>query len=652
MKRVRARLRNLALRRKLQLMSALTTGVALLAALVALAWYELAAARPRMVLDLASRMTLVALNLDVDLNFADRDAATRTLAALRASADIDNACLFDANRRFFARYGRGAAPSCRWTSELSTPSHRFHGDLLSMSAPVVFKQEVVGYLQVDYALAPLAQRLRQYGLVMGVVLLTLSVGSLMHAFGLRRLVTDPLLALSQLAQRVTLEQRYDLRMPVAGGDEVGRLAAAFNAMLGTVEARDAALRRSQSLLHNIVEKSTAIIYVKDLEGRFLMVNEHFRLILPPGAPDPIGHHDSELFGPEVGCAVNANDHSVLAAGMASTYEEQVPDGGGALRTYISSKFPLFDERGQAWALCGVSTDITDRKKNEDELAQYRDRLEELVAVRSAQMVEANRGLEASLATLQLAQDELVRSEKLAALGALVAGVAHELNTPIGNSLLAVSTLVDQTRQFKLASAHGVKRSALLTFVDEIGIGSDIVLRNLTRAIDLVGSFKQVAVDRTSAQRRAFNLGALMGEILLVLTPTLKHSGIQVRHEIAPEIAMDSYPGPLGQVMINLIENARIHAFEQRTDGDIWITARAVTPGWIELCVCDNGAGIAHEHVGRVYDPFFTTKLGKGGSGLGLHIVYNIVHGVLGGKIEVDSAVGNGTRFILTLPLKA
>jgi PAS domain S-box-containing protein len=643
-------LRDTALQRKLLFVSVVTAGVSLLAALLALASYDVVVARPKLVSDLAGRIELVSLKLDADLNFGDRAVATRTLAALRGTPDIQSACLFDAQHREFARYRRSGDGGCVWSGKnTAAPGYHFAGPYLTMMVPVRLERETLGYLQVEYALPPLGERLRHYGLVLAVVLLTLTVGGLLHALIVRRLVTRPLLALSSVAHRVTQEQRYDLRAQVAGRDEVGRLAEAINTMLGTIAARDAALRRSQSLLENIVEKSSAVIYIKDLEGRYMLVNERFRLTLPAGAPEPIGQDDVRLYSAGAASQLRENDREVLDSGHARAYEESVPDHTGEERTYLSEKFPLIDEQGHTWALGGVSTDITERKRGERELLQYRDRLELEVAERTGQMVEANRGLAASLETLQRAQDELVRNEKLAALGALVAGVAHELNTPIGNSLLAVSTLMDQTREFQKLSAEGLKRSTLQTFVADINGGGEIVLRNLHRAVDLVASFKQVAVDRTTSQRRVFMLAELVDEILLVLMPTFKKSGIRVRQEVHELIEMNSYPGPFGQVLINLITNALSHGFDGRGEGEVLVTGRSVEGGKVEVCVSDNGGGIAPENMSRIYDPFFTTKLGRGGSGLGLNIVYNIVYGVLDGKIDVKSELGEGTRFTMTLP---
>ncbi|MQA37691.1 ATP-binding protein [Rugamonas aquatica] len=641
---------DLALQRKLLIVSLLTALTAMLVALMVLITYDFSVVRVRLVQDLASRMDLVSLNLDVDMNFGDRRAATRTLSALRGTADIHSACLFDVRQQVFASYARSGGASCAWPEGMAPSGHRFHGDHLTMVAPVRFQHEVLGYLQVEYALQPLAERLSKYGLVLAVVLMTLLICGMLQAVGLRRLVTQPLLALSRVADQVTREERYDLRAPHFSNDEVGKLSLAFNTMLATVAARDAALRVSQSLLTNIADKSSAVIYVKDLEGRYLMVNERLRQVLPPGSPDPIGHRDADMFDEDTVKVIREGDRRALLSEHSYIYEEGVPDALGVIRTYISEKFCLRDEHGKVWAMGGISTDITDRKKSEVELIQYRDKLEELVQLRTGQMVEVNKDLAESLETLRRAQDELVRSEKLAALGSLVAGVAHELNTPIGNSLLAVSTMIDQTREFTRLTADGMKRSTLQAFVDDVASGGEIVLRNLHRAVDLVASFKQVAVDRTTSQCREFLLCDLANEILLLLMPTFKKSGITVRQDIPPTIMMKSYPGPFGQVLINLVNNGLTHAFEGRAEGEILISAIAIDAERVQVIIRDNGSGIAPENMGRIYDPFFTTKLGKGGSGLGLNIVYNIVYGVLRGKIDVESELGIGTRFVLTLPL--
>lgn len=278
----------------------------------------------------------------------------------------------------------------------------------------------------------------------------------------------------------------------------------------------------------------------------------------------------------------------------------------------------------------------------------RDRLEE----RTHALQEANAELEQSLESLKTTQDDLVRSEKLAALGALVAGVAHELNTPIGNSLLAATSLVDRARLFEQNVNEGLRRSELEAHVAEVKQAGDIMLRNLQRAVELVGSFKQVAVDRASSQARKFKLDEVVGEIGLTLWPSLRKSGATIDYDIPQGISMDSYPGALGQVLTNLVNNAVIHGFDGEPGGQIRVTARLLANDWVELSVKDNGRGIAPESISRIYDPFYTTKLGKGGSGLGLNIVYNLVHGVLDGRIAVQSELRKGTCFTVSIPLVA
>ena len=297
-------------------------------------------------------------------------------------------------------------------------------------------------------------------------------------------------------------------------------------------------------------------------------------------------------------------------------------------------------------------DVTERRRLERDLSELAATLEQRVAERTTALRHANEELATTLATLQRAQSELVRSEKLAALGSLVAGVAHELNTPIGNCMTVASTLDEQVQEFDAAIRTGVRRSTLEGFTGSARTASDILLRNLRRAAELVASFKQVAVDQTSSQRREFSLEEVVAEILLTLQPTIRKTPYKVVCEVPADIVCDSYPGPLGQALANLINNSILHGFEGRTSGLIRITAQAIAPARFQLVVADDGVGISIADQPRIFDPFFTTKLGKGGSGLGLHIVYNLVTGILGGEISVHSGAEGGTRVVIVAPLSA
>lgn len=298
-------------------------------------------------------------------------------------------------------------------------------------------------------------------------------------------------------------------------------------------------------------------------------------------------------------------------------------------------------------------DITERRRAQQEILELNTQLEARVAQRTSDLQSANFELSQTLGTLNMAKDQLVQSEKLAALGALVAGVAHELNTPIGNGLTVASSLEYRVQEFDRLMASGLKRSDLQSFIDDTRQAADILSRNLMRAGALVASFKQVAVDQTSSQRRRFSLSSVASEILITLNPAIRKSACTVSMDMQNDLRMDSYPGPLGQVLANLINNAIVHGFDGgKIPGTITLVARAEGVSQVVVQVRDAGRGIQKADLHRVFEPFFTTRLGQGGSGLGLHIAHSIVTGVLGGSIDVSSEAGSGATFTLTLPLCA
>jgi signal transduction histidine kinase len=258
-----------------------------------------------------------------------------------------------------------------------------------------------------------------------------------------------------------------------------------------------------------------------------------------------------------------------------------------------------------------------------------------------------------IAKLEQATSQLVQAEKLASLGSLVAGVAHELNTPLGNSLMVASALGGMVDSFaEQVAAGALRKQALLDFLEHCRNAAALLQRNSQRAADLIGNFKQVAVDQTSMRRRSFDLRQALDEVLSTLQPELKHTPFHLEVAVPPGIVLESYPGPIEQIVTNLLTNTLLHGFEGRTTGNIRIDAEVVAGGQVLLRYSDDGVGIAEGIAKRVFDPFFTTKLGSGGSGLGLYIVYNLTTAVLGGHIKLRSAPGQGACFELLLPLVA
>jgi len=271
----------------------------------------------------------------------------------------------------------------------------------------------------------------------------------------------------------------------------------------------------------------------------------------------------------------------------------------------------------------------------------------------AELQAAKVRAETALAELRDTQESLIEAEKLAALGSLVAGVAHEVNNPVGISLTVASSLARRSEAFEREIGEGqLRRSRLVEFVAANREASKQLVANLQRAGELVQSFKQVAVDRSQAERRVFDLADTSEQIVQSLRPGLKKAQVQLTLSVPPGIALDGYPGPYGQVLTNLCLNAATHAFGETRPGNVSITARTLGTDQVEITVSDDGVGMTDEVQRHAFDPFFTTRRGQGGTGLGLHIVYNIVTRRLGGRITLLSHQGLGTTFRITLPLVA
>jgi len=268
-----------------------------------------------------------------------------------------------------------------------------------------------------------------------------------------------------------------------------------------------------------------------------------------------------------------------------------------------------------------------------------------------QLSRRNQELTTTLDQLRDTQGELVRQEKLASLGGLVAGIAHEINTPLGICITATTHVQGEVLEWrKWHDAGTFDTTRVDVMLDDLGVAMHILDNNLRRGAELVRSFKQVAVDQSSGQRRLFDLAEYLDEILLSLKPKLKHAPCSVGMECRSGIWMDSFPGALSQVVTNLIMNALVHAFDGRPDGAIRIHGE-LDGETVVLCVSDNGCGMTTTDLKQFFDPFFTTKRGSGGTGLGAHIVFNQVTNVLCGTIRVTSSPGEGLRVVMRIPRK-
>ncbi len=582
----------------------------------------------------------------------DRGVASELVDAVMRNPDVVSVTVTDEFQDVFVRKHNDALPP---------------GTTLSDQRDIIYNGTRVGRLTVEMTSQRIEREMRQDLLRFGLALvLQMALAFLVIWPLFNRRVLKPLLELREDARRLA---RGELALPLSPQrkDEMGELAHALDTMRTDLAALMAEReQKTQALQLELAERERTEEALRVSQTKFKAIFD----------ASPVSMSVSRV-GDDIQ-TMDVNSAWVRVFGL----DREVAIGSNGARTGIWKDVAqreegnrILQERGEltgyrAWMLHGVTRaemlcelsgrmvvlggervlimafdDITAKHRYEENILQLNATLEHRVQERTQE-------LSATLAQLTAAQGELVRAEKMSALGSLVAGIAHELNTPIGNSLTVASTLQDHANSFSNGMAQGLTRSRLEEFVGNTRQGAGILMRGLQHAAELVSSFKQVAVDQTSLNRRSFDLQATVSEILLTLGPTIRKSNHQVECDIAEGIVMDSYPGPLGQVLTNLINNALLHAFEGIERGTVQVNASLMEDGTVRLLVIDNGTGIPQAHLPRVFDPFFTTKLGQGGSGLGLNIVYNLVTKSLGGTVHVASSPGHGATFSMVLPRMA
>lgn len=484
-------------------------------------------------------------------------------------------------------------------------------------------------------------------LLAGVVGLVVELTLL--AWIIRRSVSAPLKTLSDAAQALA-DGNMQVQLNVEGQAELAQLAHNFRYMTEKLREREAVLLRSEAFKDALFQTIPDVVFVKDPQGRFLAANRAFEATFGSPLHTILGKSDADFVSPEAAAYYAQRDQEALEAGGPIYSEnENYHAQSGALLRYETIKTPIIGADGSAMGILGIGRDVTERRRAQDQLEALNHELEDRVLARTRDLETTNAELQAAMQVLQRTQNELVQGEKLASLGRMVAGVAHELNTPIGNALTIGSTLADYARRMNRAMKEDrLKRSELAEFLHESAEGALVLERALRQASHLIASFKQVAADQQSEQRRPFDLATTVDEILAILRPGLRGTSITLECQVPAGIAMDSYPGVLAQVLSNLVTNAKVHAFEGRTQGLVRVEAEDLGE-LVSLSIRDNGTGIPEDIRSRIFDPFFTTRMGRGGTGLGLSIVHGLVTQGLGGSIRVDYSAAQGACFIVTVP---
>jgi PAS domain S-box-containing protein len=454
-----------------------------------------------------------------------------------------------------------------------------------------------------------------------------------------------------LMQRVGVVREFEYQARQRGGDilwlsdsatvvrdeagEVIRYEGTVRDITDQKRAEDA-VAEGRRLLQQVIDTVPAVINVKDKQLRYVLMNRYMAGIFGIEPGDAIGRTTTDLMSRYGAQKTDENDKRVLEAGRGlGFYEEEYLDSSGNVRQWLVNKLPLLDAEGEIANIVTVALDIGERKRGELEMRKAKD------------------AAEAALRNLRETQNSLIEAEKLAALGRLVAGVAHEVNNPVGISLTVASSLERKSANFAAEVARGdLRRSSLNEFLETTRDASSQLVANLNRAAELIQSFKQVAADRNYSDQRSFDLGDLTEQVVMSLRPGLRKHHLTLNVDCQPNLTMNSYPGPYGQVLTNLFLNAVAHAFPDGRPGAVDIKVRESGKDNVEILFSDDGCGMSLDVRRRAFDPFFTTRRDQGGTGLGLHIVYSIVTNRLGGRLDLDSEPGGGTRIQIILPRTA
>lgn len=383
-----------------------------------------------------------------------------------------------------------------------------------------------------------------------------------------------------------------------------------------------ALRNSEGRYRRIIEGLSEgyIFYSLDVSGEFTYISPSYRDILGYANLEDIVERFAFWYDQSYNWAARLAAEKTLLGFKQAPYELRVEHANGDEQILEVLEAPLFDQIGTLTSIEGIMHDVTDERHNQRLVRE--------------------------------AQAKLVESEKLAALGGLMAGLSHEINTPIGIGVTASSHLEQLNADcVKAYQAGKLTQSNFESFLERTGESAHLIQSNLNRAAELMQNFKQVAVDQSAGQERTFNLSQYFDDVIRSLSPRLRNTAFKIICHCPDDLEMHCDPGALYQILSNLVINSLNHGFDGLLVGEINISA-LLDGDQIVLEYRDNGNGMSREQIARIYEPFYTTRRGRGGTGLGMHIVYNNVTQTLGGRIVCASKPGRGARFTISVPLPA
>ena len=484
-------------------------------------------------------------------------------------------------------------------------------------------------------------RSRQILSTIGIVGLIL-IASILGLIILTRVVR-PIRKASMIASEIS-KGNWDTQITHDRFDfyETNQLIHALSVMIDNLKSSFYEIKISQEKYQSLVENVDNMIYSISKEGNFISVNTSFEKLVRRERTEIVGAPIESIFSSDENKRYWRNTiEEIIKDKVKMNLQFDFISENNQQMTLKVNLIPILDERGEVELILGSNTDITSLIEAQDEINRLiegeKEKLEKLVFERTE--------------ALRLAMDELVEKEKMASLGSLVSGISHEINTPLGVAVSAGSYIEKLLSDFQLKLVNNdVSKNDFIKFVNNMEESSTIINTNLIRAAELVKSFKEIAVYQSIEGKVKFNLYNYVTATVLSLKHEYKSSAHQIDIDCDKTLEIQSYPGAFSQILTNLLMNSFVHGYSERNNGSILIKFE-VNHKMLKMIYKDDGVGISEDSLSRIFDPFFTTNRSKGGSGLGLNIVYNLVTRQLNGKITCQSKLDEGTTFIMEMSLE-
>lgn len=683
----------------------LINAVVMLIALIADIIYDINTIKKRTVSQLIFNVTSIGEDCIIPLEFNYHSDANKALTKLGENPQVTLAILFNANNKIFARYGNTSL-SIAGQDIPNARKYWYNGEQLHLFEPIVNDQHKIGVIYVE-ATTNISALIRDRLTLAIIIFWAMMLISLLIASKMQKIISLPILTLANVADQVSKNEDYSIRVKHNTNDEIGILYNKFNYMLSVIEnreqERDTALNKvktNQDQLKAIINNSGAIVYLKNTDNQLLIVNNQFLSFFNVYYHNIALKNEAEVLTPAQLPKFSQYDNKILSEKQSFQFESTIKVNDNEFSLLIN-RFPIFNYQGNVQSICCIATDISEIKNTQYELERYRNHLEELVKLRTTEiekinaklqqtnhilketnteLEEKNKQIEAQKSELQKANEELetqknylqetlselrntqsqlIQSEKMASLGVLTAGIAHEINNPINyissgiegvklfmNDLQKILEYCANLQPNKKEALEKIIQLSSNTNITESLDGINKLMGNIKtgvkRTTEIIKGLKTFS--RSNDDRMSFaNIHELIDSTLVILHSQYKNH-IKIIKKYDNIKAVKCYPGKLNQVFMNLLVNA-IQAIQNT--GKIEISTQQNSTN-ITIIIKDNGIGIPENEISRVFEPFYSTKLVGEGTGLGLSISYAIIEQHKG-NITINSKINKGTEFIIQLP---